>query len=285
MIIGVIIQVAAIPGAKAEAQFIIGRVVTGIGNGINTSTIPTYQAETSRSTNRGLLICIEGGTIAFGTMIAYWIDYGASYGPDDLVWRFPIAFQIIFGLVIIFGMIWLPESPRWLLTKERHEEAMTVLAALRGEHRDSEDVKIQANIINDSIRASGHTGGNTPFSSLFTGGKTQHFRRMMLGVSSQLMQQIGGCNAGKSSPSPQYTRYCLTVCSHLLFPYPLRDVYWPDSRLELAARRRQYDRLRHIRYYLLVRDREDRQEEALSHWLHRPMPFHGACLRGVGAPD
>lgn len=75
---------------------------------------------------------------------------------------------------------------------------MTVLAALRGEHRESDDVKQQANIINDSIRASGHVGGNTPFSSLLTGGKTQHFRRMMLGVSSQFMQQIGGCNAGES---------------------------------------------------------------------------------------
>jgi hypothetical protein len=51
------------------------------------------------------------------------------------------------------------------------------------------------NIIIDSIRASGHKGGNTPFSALFTGGKTQHFRRMMLGASSQLFQQIGGCNA------------------------------------------------------------------------------------------
>jgi hypothetical protein len=87
---------------KAAAQLIIGRTITGVGNGIvgsthphtinfpradsvkqNTSTIPTYQAECSRSTNRGLLICIEGGVIAFGTMIAYLVDYGASYGSDN----------------------------------------------------------------------------------------------------------------------------------------------------------------------------------------------------------
>src|ERR1700753_1213688 len=140
MIIGVIIQVTAIKGHRATAQFIIGRTITGIGNGINTSTIPTYQAECSRSTNRGLLICIEGGIIAFGTLIAYWIDYGASYGNADLVWRFPIAFQIVFGLIIMVAMIWLPESPRWLLTRDRQEEALTVLAALRGCDRDDEDV-------------------------------------------------------------------------------------------------------------------------------------------------
>lgn len=195
MIIGVIIQITPFTGHNPTAQFIIGRTITGIGNGINTSTIPTYQAECSRSTNRGLLICIEGGIIAFGTLFAYWIDYGASYGPDNLVWRFPIAFQIVFGVIIVVAMIWLPESPRWLLTRERHEEAMTVLAALRGLHRDDDEVKLQAGTIIDSIRASGHVGGNTPFSALFTGGKTQHFRRMMLGVSSQFFQQIGGCNA------------------------------------------------------------------------------------------
>ena len=45
MILGVIIQVTAQPGPGALAQFIVGRVITGVGNGINTSTIPTYQGE------------------------------------------------------------------------------------------------------------------------------------------------------------------------------------------------------------------------------------------------
>ncbi|KAI6835458.1 general substrate transporter [Hortaea werneckii] len=195
MIIGVVIQVTAFDGSHATAQFIVGRTVTGVGNGINTSTIPTYQAECSKSANRGLLICIEGGTIAIGTMIAYWIDYGASYGPPGLTWRFPIAFQIVFGIFIIVGMLFLPESPRWLLTKDRHEEATTVLAALRGLPREDEEIKTQSGIIVDSIRVAGAVGGNTPYRSLLEGGKTQHFRRVLLGTSSQFFQQIGGCNA------------------------------------------------------------------------------------------
>ncbi|OBT39844.1 hypothetical protein VE00_09108 [Pseudogymnoascus sp. WSF 3629] len=196
MILGVIIQVTCMKGHKATVQFIIGRTITGIGNGINTSTIPTYQAECSRTTNRGLLICIEGGVIAFGTLIAYWIDYGsAKSSMDDFTWRFPIAFQIVFGFVLGIGAYFLPESPRWLLSRDRHEEGLSVIAALYDLPEDHPQTQLQKTIIMESIAASGHKGGKTPYSALFTNGKTQHFRRMLLGSSSQLMQQVGGCNA------------------------------------------------------------------------------------------
>ncbi|KAK4034963.1 sugar transporter STL1 [Parachaetomium inaequale] len=196
MFLGVIIQVTAQKGASPLAQIIVGRIVMGAGNGINTSTIPTYQAECSKTSNRGLLICIEGGIIAFGTLIAYWIDYGASYGPDDLVWRFPIAFQIIFAIFITVPMFFLPESPRWLLSHQRVEDADKVISAIRGYEVDSEETALERNLIMDSLRAAGDFGQkSTPMKALFTGGKTQHFRRMLLGSSSQFMQQIGGCNA------------------------------------------------------------------------------------------
>lgn len=196
MILGVIIQVTAIKGHRATAQFIIGRTITGVGNGINTSTIPTYQAECSRTANRGLLICIEGGIIAFGTVIAYWIDYGASYGPDNLTWRFPIAFQTVFGLILVIGTLYLPESPRWLLSKERYEDGVDVIAALYGLEKTSDEVIIQKAVILDSTAASaGPRGKQASFSELFSGGKTQHFRRVLLGSSSQFFQQVGGCNA------------------------------------------------------------------------------------------
>jgi sugar porter (SP) family MFS transporter len=194
MIIGVIIQVSSVKGHGATAQFFVGRIITGIGNGMNTSTIPTYQAECSRSTNRGLLICIEGGTIAIGSMIAYWIDFGASYGPDDLVWRFPIAFQIVFGVIIIVGMWYLPDSPRYLISKGKVHEGEYVLAALSGCEIDSHETQIQKQLVIESIEAAGVADG-AGYSDLLTGGKTQHLRRMLIGSSSQIAQQLSGCNA------------------------------------------------------------------------------------------
>lgn len=196
MVIGVIIQISCVPpGPGATAQLIVGRCITGIGNGINTSTVPTYQAECSKPHNRGKVICIEGGCVAIGTMIAYWIDFGALYGPQDFAWRFPIAFQCFFAILVIILTLRLPESPRWLLTKNRHDDAATVIAALESSPRGSEVVQVQLGMITDGIKASGNANGVTPFSALLTNGPSQNFRRMLLGASSQFMQQLGGCNA------------------------------------------------------------------------------------------
>ena len=67
MIVGAILQCAA----YGLPQFIIGRIITGIGNGLNTSTVPTWQSECSRSNRRGQLVMIEGALITCGIMIAY----------------------------------------------------------------------------------------------------------------------------------------------------------------------------------------------------------------------
>jgi sugar porter (SP) family MFS transporter len=212
MIVGVIIQVTAFPGHVPLAQFIVGRTITGVGNGMNTSTIPVYQAECSKTSNRGLLICIEGGVIAIGTMIAYWIDFGAHYGPPDLLWRFPIAFQIFFGIIIIVGMTYLPESPRYLITRGKVEEGEHVLAALGAMEVHDHQTQIQKQLVLDSVRAyvhsppalrantdipgrSGALEKKVSFRDLLTGGRTQHFRRMLIGASSQIFQQLSGCNA------------------------------------------------------------------------------------------
>jgi MFS family permease len=164
--------------------------------------------------------------VAVGSLIAYWIDYGCTYGPDNFVWRFPIAFQIAFALIILVLMLRLPESPRWLLSKHREEEAATVLAALADKPRESEEVLSQMTIITDALRAAGHDGGDTPMSELGTHGKTQHFRRMMLGLGSQMMQQLSGCNAGLWHPSYwQVNKIANRRYSHLLLPHPFPDFY------------------------------------------------------------
>lgn len=101
------------------------------GNGLNTSTVPTWQSECSRSHRRGQLVMIEGAMITGGICFSYWLDFGFSFlDPSTIAWRFPIGFQIFFAVLILLFILELPESPRWLILKGREDEAMSVLSAL-----------------------------------------------------------------------------------------------------------------------------------------------------------
>lgn len=109
MVIGATLQATAF----SLPHFIVGRIITGIGNGLNTSTVPTWQSECSKSHRRGQLVMVEGALITGGICLSYWIDFGFSFIQNQAAWRFPIAFQIVFALAILLFIMELPESPRY----------------------------------------------------------------------------------------------------------------------------------------------------------------------------
>ncbi|KAI3403081.2 STL1 [Candida oxycetoniae] len=193
IIIGTVISASAIKPHWQTGQFVVGRVITGIGNGMNTATIPVWQSEMSRAENRGLLVNLEGAVVAIGTCVAYWIDFGFSYINSSVQWRFPVAFQIVFALILFFGIINLPESPRWLIAHNRKSEAYEILGYLNDCSPDDDQVVAEASAIIDTVNRFIHL--QTGFRDLFTGGKTQHFKRMLIGSSTQFFQQLTGCNA------------------------------------------------------------------------------------------
>lgn len=173
--------------------------------------------------------------------------------------------------MVVIGMIWLPESPRWLLTRERYEEGTAVIAALRGLEIDDKETQLQKQIIMDSIAASGYAGRKgTPLKAVFTGGKTQHFRRMMLGVSSQFMQQVAShllkgqylafTKIVFTTVFPQ-TRGNMTnngqigrrlQCCDILFPHFVRAIDKADTQHLSSTWWRQHDRLFNLCYRVLV---------------------------------
>ncbi|KAJ5156327.1 sugar transporter-like protein [Penicillium capsulatum] len=193
MVVGTVISTAAFGPKWGVGQFVVGRVISGLGNGMDTATIPVWQSECSKAHNRGFLVCFEGAIIAVGTFIAYWLDFGMSYVDSSVQWRFPVAFQIVFALFVMAGAMCLPESPRWFVMRGYDQEAITVLAALNDSSPDAEDVLADFNLIKADLKT---TEDNTAsWKTLFTFGKTQEFQRMMIGCSGQFFQQFTGCNA------------------------------------------------------------------------------------------
>ncbi|CAA7259650.1 unnamed protein product [Cyclocybe aegerita] len=203
MIAGAILQAASF----SYAQMLVARVITGFGNGLNTSTVPSYHAECSPAAQRGRLIMIEGGLITFGIMISYWIDFALFWASDSSAqWRVPVALQIIFALIMVIAIGFLPESPRWLLKAGRPAEAMAVISALEDKPPSDEKIKQTYEAIREAVLLEelGPTSGSrhpdktqskdVPLRELFTGGRGQNFRRVSLGVVIQCFQQITGIN-------------------------------------------------------------------------------------------
>lgn len=191
MIIGTVVMVVH----DDMANMIVGRIVAGVGNGLNTATIPMLQSELSRPQYRGLLVFIEGALLAGGVMISYWIDFAFYFLKYNSVqWRFPIAFQIVFALILLFGVLWMPESPRWLVKKGRTEDANAVLAQLYDRPLDDAEVQQELNTLVDTIRKTEMNMGAFSYSELGTNGPHQNLYRLILGCGSQCMQQWTGIN-------------------------------------------------------------------------------------------
>ena len=105
MAIGAILQITA----YGVPQMIVGRIVAGVGNGINTATAPVWQGETSKASWRGKLVVIEMIMNIAGFSLSNWMTYGFSFVGGPVSWRVPLAMQFIF-IAILYGTVpWLPE--------------------------------------------------------------------------------------------------------------------------------------------------------------------------------
>ncbi|KAJ3973868.1 general substrate transporter [Lentinula raphanica] len=189
------IALGAFATSFSYAQIIVARIITGIGNGLNTSTVPAYHAECSPPHQRGSLIMIEGSLITLGIMISFWASGSSAQ------WRVPIALQISFAAIVAFALPILPESPRWLMKAGRPAEALAVISALEDKPHTDSTVRTTFQAIKEAVALEGSTtldksgsSQKVSLSELFTGGRSQNFRRVSLGVIIQCFQQITGIN-------------------------------------------------------------------------------------------
>ncbi|KAI9745197.1 MAG: hypothetical protein M1818_001475 [Claussenomyces sp. TS43310] len=131
--IGSILQTAA----QGYAMLTVARLIGGIGIGMLSAVAPLYISEISPPEIRGTLLVLEELSIVTGIVLAFWITYGTRYMVDTTwAWRLPFLLQMIPGFVLSIGVFFLPFSPRWLISKGRHEEALYALMKLRGLPRD-----------------------------------------------------------------------------------------------------------------------------------------------------
>ncbi|KAK6462018.1 general substrate transporter [Scheffersomyces coipomensis] len=237
MIVGAAVQCSS----YSVGQLIAGRIITGIGNGMNTSTVPMWQSECAKADKRGKLVMVQGALITGGICISYWIDFGLYFvGTSSVSWRFPIAFQIIFPLCILPFIMYLPESPRWLLKAGNFKEASKAFSALNDLPINDPTIVHEINEIKESLEKERHDGEKkSKLLLLFVQGETKNFHRTCLAVWSQIMQQITGINL--------ITYYAGTIFEDYIGLSPL------NSRILAACNGTEYFIVSWIAFYTIER--------------------------------
>lgn len=196
-IIGVVLQTAS----SSVALLTVGRVIAGFGVGGVSSTIILYMSEIAPKKVRGTIVAGYQFCVTLGLLLASCVDYGTKNRNDSGSYRIPIALQMLWAIILMIGLFFLPETPRFFVKKGKIDEAAKVLATLRQQPVDSTYVQEElAEIIENNERESALIPTQSYFqswTSCFTGSlrdQSSNLRRTILGTSLQMMQQWTGIN-------------------------------------------------------------------------------------------
>lgn len=133
--------------------------------------------------------------MTLGFCVAFWLVYGTYNLQGDIAWKVPIGTQLIAGSFLLFGIYFIPESPRWLIYKDRNAEALTILSRLRSKG-DEYDVDVQmefTGIVQDVTFDK--IVYKHRFISLLQKGNDNYRKRTLLGMGIHTFTQLSGINA------------------------------------------------------------------------------------------
>ncbi|OBT58556.1 hypothetical protein VE04_02235 [Pseudogymnoascus sp. 24MN13] len=123
-IVGAILQASS----KHIPQFIIARLLIGWGLAYTVVASPLLIVELAAPRHRGSIISYFGTVWFIGAIIAAWVTFGTRNIPNSWAWRIPSVLQAFPAIIQIVGIFFVPESPRWLVSKGRGSEAKAILA-------------------------------------------------------------------------------------------------------------------------------------------------------------
>jgi sugar porter (SP) family MFS transporter len=168
------------------------RLFAGLGVGVISVLVPLYQSEMSPKWIRGALVCAYQLAITFGLLIAAIVNFFTSRIDSPACFRIPVAMQFVWAGILLFGLIVLPETPRYLIKRGLHGAAAASLSRIRRldiTHPAliEEIAEIEAN------HAYELSLGPATYRDIFLG-SPKLGRRLLTGCVLQMLQQLSGCN-------------------------------------------------------------------------------------------
>lgn len=195
---------------RSLTEFIIFRIVGGVGVGIASMTSPMYIAEISPARMRGRLVSLNQLAIVFGVLVVYFVNYFIVLQGDE-VWNRTVGWRWMFGseaipaTSLLLLMFLVPESPRWLAKQGRSDEALSILIKIDGTDYAKQELAEINNVVrhesgslsqprgSDTLRGSNLLRDSNTLrdSSIFS----PDLRMVLvIGVTLAVLQQITGIN-------------------------------------------------------------------------------------------
>jgi MFS transporter, SP family, galactose:H+ symporter len=167
--------------APSLGVLVVGRAIVGLAIGLASTTVPVYISEVSPAKARGWQVSLFQLAITIGILCAYLVDYAFA---ASAAWRWMLGLAAVPGAILGLGMLFLPESPRWLAERDNTEAARAVLARIRG----TASVQAEMDEICGNLRQAQESGR---WSDLFTAAVRP---ALIIGIGLAIFQQITGIN-------------------------------------------------------------------------------------------
>jgi len=168
--------------AGSYNMLIFWRIVAGIGVGAASMLSPLYIAEISPANIRGRMVSINQLTIVIGILLAYFINYLLADVENN--WRWMFTSGAMPSALFLLFVFFVPESPRWLISKGHVGRAREVLKMVNGDDNGGDEVQAIESRIHSEVKGK--------FSDLFQRGVVFV---VFLGITMAVFQQISGANA------------------------------------------------------------------------------------------
>ena len=195
-----------------------GRAIAGLGVGVLVMIIPLYQAEIAHPAIRGRLTGLQQLFIGLGATTASYTTYGTTknFGEfDNNQWRVPLGVQVIPAGILAALILLFPESPRWLMDKDRHDEARRTLAKLHANGNENDTwVLAEYEQIKHAIQDEKDNGASS-IVELFK--DPSCFRRLVLVAAIQASVQMTGVSAIQYFAPDIYAKVGVSTSQSLLY--------------------------------------------------------------------
>jgi MFS family permease len=177
-----------------------GRAFTGLGVGSSSLVVPQYIAECSPPPIRGGLVGLFEICLQLGTVVGFWINYGVNENISSnsrSQWMIPVGVQFGPAILLIIGMFFVVDSPRWSIKNGLCDQATKDLMWLRQLPADHpyivrEISDIQQQLEHEQELAAGGSGLKSMFKEAFN---KQTLPRLLAGCTIQVLQNTTGINA------------------------------------------------------------------------------------------